>query len=445
MASLRKGSVTARATAILDDHVDMELDSSSTWREIPDTQFKLPPTDGGKDAWRCLAAGFCMEVIVWGFPWSYGIFQDYYSSSPPFAGSSGVSIIGTSAIGILYMAAPFIFAVLVRYPGFRRPCIVVGIFIMCLSLGLSSLCTTVPQLIATQGILYGIGAAIAYSPVITFLEEWFVHKKGFAYGLLWAGTGLGGVATPLLLQFLLDKYGFRTTLRIWTGVVFVITLPLVPFLKPRLPLPATNRARIGLTFLRNKPFWILQIGNFVEALGFFLPTIYLPTYTRQLGFSTTVSALPIILINIAAVVGSISMGTIVDRWHVTTGILVSTTGAVISIFFLWGFSTSLAPLLTFCIMYGLFAGSFANTWPGIIREVQHRTGQVEGPMMFSFLSLGRGAGNMLSGPLSEALIKAGYIGGAGLYGTEYGSLVLFTGITAALGGIGVVGRRVGWL
>jgi MFS family permease len=348
-------------------------------------------------------------------------------------------------MAMLYIMAPLIFGTLMRFPKLRRPAIVVGLFIMCLSLGLSSFCRTVPQLILTQGILFGIGGAVTYSPVITFLDEWFVHRKGLAFGIMWAGTGLGGVITPLLLQFLLNRYGFRTTLRIWTVLLFAITLPLTWFLKPRLPLPATNRVRVGMKFLKNETFWLLQVGNIFQGLGFFVPSIYLTTYTAQLGFSSTISALPIVLINLSAVIGSVSMGYLMDRWHVTTGILISTTGAVLSVFLLWGFSTSLAPLLAFSVMYGLFAGSFTNTWPGILREVQQKTGQLEGPMMFSFLCLGRGVGNVMSGPLSEALLTVGDIGGSGLYGTEYGSLVLFTGLSAALGGIGILSRRVGWL
>lgn len=68
-------------------------------------------------------------------------------------------------------------------------------------------------------------------------------------------------------------------------------------------------------------------------------------------------------------------------------------------------------------------------------------------MVFAVLAAGRGIGNVLSGPVSEALIKAGEMSGSakGLYGTEYGGLVLFTGLSAALGGIGIFGRRLGWV
>jgi hypothetical protein len=39
----------------------------------------------------------------------------------------------------------------------------------------------------------------------------------------------------------------------------------------------------------------------------------------------------------------------------------------------------------------------------------------------------------------------GTVGEHGLYGTQYGSLVVWTGISAALGGVSFIGRRVGWL
>lgn len=316
---------------------------------------------------------------------------------------------------------------------------------MCISLGLSSICNTVLQLIVTQGVLYGVGGALAYSPVVTFVDEWFVKKKGLAFGIMWAGTGLGGVVVPLLLQWLLNRHGHQTALRVWAIMLFLLTLPLTSFLKPRIPVPAITSARITFTFLSNKPFWILQLGNIMQGLGFFVPSIYLPTYTKALGFDDTISALPIVLINVAAVIGSVTMGTIVDRVHVTTAILISTIGAILSIFLVWGFSTSLPPLLIFCFMYGLFAGSFTNTWPGIMRTVQRSTGQMENPMIYSFLSLGRGVGNVISGPVSEVLIKTGKVGGFGLYGTQYGSLVIWTGVSAALGGVSIIGRRVGWL
>jgi MFS family permease len=260
-----------------------------------------------------------------------------------------------------------------------------------------------------------------------------------------AGTGLGGVIIPLLLQFLLDKYGFRTTLRVWACVLFVATAPLTLFLKPRLPVAqSTNRRNFNLAFLGNKAFLLLQLGNILEGFGYFVPSIYLPTYAKSLGASNSVSALTLILINIAAVFGCVAMGGIVDRWHVATCILISTIGSTLSVFLLWGFSTSLPLLLVFCIMYGLFAGSYTTTYPGVMRAVNKSQQNVDSTMVFAVLAAGRGIGNVACGPLSEVLIRIGDAGDKGLYVSEYGPLVLFTGISAALGGVSCFGRKFGW-
>ena len=55
---------------------------------------------------------------------------------------------------------------------------------------------------------------------------------------------------------------------------------------------------------------------------------------------------------------------------------------------------------------------------------------------------------MASGPLSEALLATGreWKGQAGFaYGTGYGPLIVFSGCTAAVGGLSFEARRVGWI
>jgi hypothetical protein len=42
-------------------------------------------------------------------------------------------------------------------------------------------------LVALQGVLYAIGGALLYAPCISYMSEWFVARRGFANGLLFAG------------------------------------------------------------------------------------------------------------------------------------------------------------------------------------------------------------------------------------------------------------------
>lgn len=50
-------------------------------------------------------------------------------------------------------------------------------------------------------------------------DEWFIARKGFAFAVIWAGTGVGGAIFPFISQWLLDSYGFRTALRVWAIVI----------------------------------------------------------------------------------------------------------------------------------------------------------------------------------------------------------------------------------
>lgn len=178
------------------------------------------------------------------------------------------------------------------------------------------------------------------------------------------------------------------------------------------------------------------------------------------------------------------MGSLTDRLHVTTCILVSTAGATLCVFLVWGFASSLAGLYAFCLLYGLFAGSYTSAWPGIMRAVMEKAaasddahgsstddstvsssdnnnndnhdssnsgkkkyGPVDTSMVFAWLAAGRGVGNVVSGPLSEGLLDGlPWLGkAAGGYGSGYGGLIVFTGVTAILGGGSYIWKRAGVL
>lgn len=141
------------------------------------------------------------------------------------------------------------------------------------------------------------------------------------------------------------------------------------------------------------------------------------------------------------------MGFIIDRYHVTTCSLISTIGATIGIFLIWGFATSLPALFIFAVEYGIFAGSWVATWPGIVRAVTEKTDSADPSTVLAWVATARGIGNVASGPLSEAFLRGspwkGQVGYG--YGSGYGTLIVFTGITALLSGGSFVGRKVGWI
>lgn len=321
-----------------------------------------------------------------------------------------------------------------------------GLVIVCLALGLGSLSSNVSHLIVTQGILYSIGGGLAWTPILFYIEEWWVRRRGFAYGATMAGLGLSGAILPVVLEWLLHSYGFRTTLRVCALSFVALNFPILFFFKPRLPLSQTSQSRgFDMSFWTCSNYLVLQSGNIIQSLGFFLPAIYLPSFARSLGASTIQGTVTIILLNGAGFVGSLCMGMAVDKYHVANCILVSAIGSGVGAFLIWGFATSLIPLYIFCIIYGAFAGCQASAWSAIIRDTKKKREGADSGMVFACLSAGKGIGNLCSGPLSEALLHAGNWSAGMAYGSGYGALITFTGVTALLGGWGYAAKRIGWL
>lgn len=122
------------------------------------------------------------------------------------------------------MSVP-VFAILQKWPSQRKACAILGIAFLAVALVAASFANHVVDLILTQGILSGLGGAMLYTPFVIHLDEWFVERKGLAFGLLWAGTGISGAVVPLLMEWGLSKYGFRTMLRAWAvaAVCYVIS------------------------------------------------------------------------------------------------------------------------------------------------------------------------------------------------------------------------------
>jgi len=180
----------------------------------------LPRVDGGKDAWLVLFGCFVLEALVWGFPYSFGVFQAYYRTHEPFSREpSGIAAISTTATGLMFLSSPLVAIVIQRYPRTRRPASFIGLVITTLAMVAASYAQNTATLLATQGVMYAIGGLTLYFPAMYVIDEWFVARKGLAYGVVWTGTGSAGAVLPFLFHWLLDSYGFRTALRVWAVVL----------------------------------------------------------------------------------------------------------------------------------------------------------------------------------------------------------------------------------
>ncbi len=114
----------------------------------------------------------------------------------------------------MYLVAPIVYCALRKFPAYRKLCTIAGFIVSMASLLAASFANTVPGLLATQGVLYAIGGSIHYFPAFLYLDEWFVRRRGLAFGIFIAGGGAAGIVIPLSMTWILETWGFRTAARV---------------------------------------------------------------------------------------------------------------------------------------------------------------------------------------------------------------------------------------
>jgi len=177
------------------------------------------------------------------------------------------------------------------------------------------------------------------------------------------------------------------------------------------------------------------------ALAYFLPSLWIPSFSRDMGMPTFAGPLAICLVNVAACCGYLLQGQLIDRLQVTTVIFMSVAGSVISVFLFWGFATSQPMLYVFALVWGLSGGAFTANWAGCANTLKTSSNSLDTSMVISLMCVGKGIGSVVTGPISEKLLQVEPWHGAPFaYGSRYGAVIVFTGATAMLGGTACLGR-----
>ncbi|KAI0771942.1 MFS general substrate transporter [Trametes elegans] len=362
------------------------------------TVQELAPMDRGRRAWTFCFSAFVLEMMIWGFCFSYGIFQDYYTTHPPFNQSSSVAIaaVGTIAIALQYCESLTFCLTFDRYPDYMNMGMWGGLALYFLSIFCSSFAKQVWQLILLQGVGFGISGGLLYVPVIKLMNEWFSERRGLAGGIIFAGGGVGGFAFPFALSALLNKLGF----------------------------------------MRNPIFWSLSLTTLLQGLSYFPVSLYIASFTRALSSPLTATVV-LSVFNSSAVVGQIVLGHLSDKFPYPWIMFVSGLGSSLVAFLLWGLASAATELYFFAVIFGALSGGFSSTWPRAASDCARGKPEYASLALAStatFKGISAVVGPVISGILLEAG-KGKAIGG--VFGREgYGAVEIFVGSCALATGAG---------
>lgn len=223
---------------------------------------------------KIILAGFISNFIVFGVNFSFGVFQDYYtSSSGPLRqySDSEVAIIGTTASALTYIGGIFNKTLLFYFS--PRTVMLSGGILMGLGIIIAVFCSSMYQFILTQGVMFGVGSSMLYMPPVVCAPMFFNRNRAIAMGFLFSGSGFGGLGVATVSRFLISKMGWRWCLRI-EGIL-ILTCAITASLLVKIPKTVSEQFQFNsrkiLTFsqLKSWKVWLQLLGSLLQSAHWF--------------------------------------------------------------------------------------------------------------------------------------------------------------------------------
>lgn len=213
-ADKKDGTATGNSTT----YPKKSILSNASQSQCSTSNYKRPP-DGGW-GWVVVFASFMINLIADGVSLSFGVIY------PELVEAFGESKSKTSWVGSLFLSIPLITgpiaSALTDHFGCRKVAIS-GSILASLGFCLGSFSTKIEHLFLAFS-LSGFGLALCSVTSIVCVAYYFEKRRSLATGLSVCGTGLGTFLFAPLTIYLLEEFGWRTTLLILSAIFLNIIL-----------------------------------------------------------------------------------------------------------------------------------------------------------------------------------------------------------------------------
>jgi MFS transporter, MCT family, solute carrier family 16 (monocarboxylic acid transporters), member 10 len=299
------------------------------------------------------------------------------------------ALVGSLAIGTMFFLSP-VAGILTDTLGLRRTTLLGGALAAGGMLLSSFFCDSVTTLLFTYGIMYGLGAALSYTPSLAILGHYFSKYLGLVNGVVTAGSSVFTVIMPVVLEYFLETSGLVVTLRVLallSSFVMVCAIIFKPISQPKQKI-RTDKSSCGSikSFvladnwkIRKYVIWALAIP--LALFGYFVPYVHMATFVKH-KFGVQ-SNLPVMCIGITSGLGRLIFGYVADSPKVNRILLQQISFYSIGLLSIClPFATHYYMLLVISLGMGLFDGCFITLLGPIAFDI---CGQKGGTQAIGFL------------------------------------------------------------
>ena len=349
----------------------------------PQTEEEFQPPDGGFAAWSQVFAGVLLNMMAWGYPATFGVYQLHYRDTLKLP-ESQISWIGSVQVFLAFGMCAF--SGRLADAGYVKETIAAGSLLVVFGTFMTSLCTEYWQIFLAQGLCTGLGLGIVFMPPLSVINSYFVTKRSLALAASATGTGLGSVVFPATIQYLIPRIGFPWAVRCAAFVALFISVVAVLIIRPKLK-PRKSGPIIEWEAFREGPyllyllgaflfFWALYFGFFYVSTASSAPEIVraltipqINAYARNIiHFSTTDSVQLLLITNGMSIPSRPVTGYLADRYFGPINLFVFHTFVLGGLIFAWIGVTTRTGMYVFSVFFGLangaaqglFAGSLAS-------------------------------------------------------------------------------------
>ncbi|OCA80983.1 MFS transporter [Bacillus sp. FJAT-27225] len=377
-------------------------------------------------AWVILGVSFFGVLASQGVRFSFGAFMESWEEF--FLATRGtISAVSFLSFIVFAVAQPLAGKMIDQYG--VRIVFVVSTAIVGIGTLLTYFATSIWQLFLLYGVISsaGFGGASGVTATVA-VTKWFTAKRGLALGLVEAGFGAGQMVIVTSSIFLIELYGWQSTVIILGLFLLLVVCPILGLLLKSEPGDAGYEPLGGAAPLeevaepssieggKSRPgrkFWYLLIPFFVcgvTTTG--LMDTHLIPFAQYCGFSPAVTSTAVSLLAGFNILGTLAAGVLADKIDNRKILAFLYFGRALTILFLLVFSSQASLvaifienpvlLLAFSVSFGLV--DFATVPPTVKLMSEYFKGQSLGLLtgwLFMSHQFGSALGSFIPGLLFD--------------------------------------------
>ena len=273
-------------------------------------------------------------TLTFGLAYSYSDF--FIPLETTFGWSHAVDSSVASISLLVFSVGSLLGGQLASRVGFRRLCYA-GALLVGFGTMASSQISGFWELVALFGIVTSLGTAFVVVIASGLVVKWFVRRRGFAVGIMAAGSGFGTLVVPQVAQVLISWRDWRTSF-LFLGVGFLGLLLAASYfmrapeelsIKPYGWHSMTEEQRQSSGHYTIKEamstlrFWMVYSMFFLGSFSAAMFIVHVVPFARTFGINETTGSIALGIFGAGSLISRLTVGVISDRVSRTLLIVIS--------------------------------------------------------------------------------------------------------------------------